>query len=107
MEEMITGYQWMPADGKFRCVYEFPNNMDKEEIHMPPFTTLIAPPVMEPGYEAFWTGESWIVIGAPLPEPPGLDYANLMPEYIQSAKDMGIWTPEMEAKYQAAIAAVV
>jgi hypothetical protein len=58
-EDLITGYQWM-ANKKFGGIYEFPNNKDKEEIHMPPNTTLIAPPLDIPeGKEIYWTGTEW------------------------------------------------
>ncbi|MGZ8270727.1 MAG: hypothetical protein ACXWT5_06050 [Methylophilus sp.] len=58
MEELITGYTWM-ANGAFGGAYQFPNNKDKEEIHVPPHTTLIAPPAVEQGKEAYWTGSAW------------------------------------------------
>lgn len=61
MTEMITGYQW-GDDGHYIGVYEFPNNLDKEEIALPPRTTLLAPPVVtEPFKEAAWDGTQWIV----------------------------------------------
>jgi len=58
MSEMIVGYQW--GDNKaYMCTYSFPNNLDKEEIHLPPNTTLIAPPIVEDNKEAFWSGTKW------------------------------------------------
>lgn len=59
MEEMLKGYQWM-ENKTFGCVYYFPNNKDKEAIHLPPNTTLKEPPSDIPaGQEAFWTGSDW------------------------------------------------
>ncbi len=57
-EQMITGYQY-GANGAFIGVYIFHKNLDKEEIHMPPNTTLIEPLVVTIGKEAFWNGTKW------------------------------------------------
>lgn len=57
-EEMITGYQWM-VNGKYGGEYQFPNNKDQEEIHMPPRTTLIKPPEEVQSKEIYWTGTKW------------------------------------------------
>ena len=43
-EEMITGYQYSPSTGFFTGEYKFPNNKDKDDIYLPPYTTLKAPP---------------------------------------------------------------
>lgn len=59
----ITGYQW-GDDLRFIGPYTFDNNGDKEEIHLPPRTTLIEPPQNLPvDQEAAWeAGRSrWIV----------------------------------------------
>lgn len=59
----IKGYQW-GDDGSFIGVYPFPNNQDKEEIHLPPRTTLIAPPTIIPaGYEAAFdvSTQKWVI----------------------------------------------
>jgi len=61
METMIKGYQYK-SNKRFGGDYEFPNNFDKEEIHMPPNTTLIAPPVIPEGKEALWDGTSWSLV---------------------------------------------
>jgi hypothetical protein len=58
MEEILTGYQWMD-NMTFGCVYPFYNNMDKEEILMPPKTTLVVPPSPIEGKEIYWTGSNW------------------------------------------------
>lgn len=62
MEELITGYQYK-ANGRYNGVYRFPNNKDKEDIHLPPMTTLVAPPPISElaeGMEHAWDGKSWI-----------------------------------------------
>lgn len=61
--EKITGYQW-GDDSRFIGIYTFDNNADKEEIHLPPRTTLEAPPVgMAVDEEAAWSERlgHWIV----------------------------------------------
>lgn len=59
-QKMITGYQW-GIKGQFIGTYEFHNNQDKDELHVPPFTTLVCPPVFAVGQEAIWNGEGWMV----------------------------------------------
>lgn len=60
-EYYIKGYQW-GAYGQFIGEYDFPANKDQYDIHMPPNTTLIAPPRDLPvDKEAAWDGEKWIV----------------------------------------------
>jgi len=61
METMIKGYQYK-SNKRFSGDYEFPNNLDKEEIHMPPNTTLVAPPVIPVGKEAIWDGKGWSLV---------------------------------------------
>ena len=61
METMIKGYQYK-SNKRFSGEYEFPNNLDKEEIHMPPNTTLVAPPVIPTGKEALWDGKGWSLV---------------------------------------------
>lgn len=49
---LITGYQYGP-NFSLLGVYQFPNNEDKEDIHLPPNTTLAVPPMTIPdGQEA-------------------------------------------------------
>jgi hypothetical protein len=52
MEKTIMGYQY--GDGNvYIGSYEFPDNLDKPEVHLPPRTTLKAPPKnIEPGFQA-------------------------------------------------------
>jgi|PlaIllAssembly_1097288.scaffolds.fasta_scaffold00627_6 hypothetical protein len=54
----VTGYSIM-ADGMYGGVYQFPNNLNSLEIHVPPMTTLDAPPVAGVGEAAFWNGSEW------------------------------------------------
>lgn len=56
--DTVTGYQYSPESGQFIGEYTFPNNKDKEEVHLPPNTTLEAPPVAE-GHVAFFVDGSW------------------------------------------------
>ncbi|MFZ6687495.1 hypothetical protein ACO0K0_07085 [Undibacterium sp. SXout11W] len=59
--DTMTGYQW-GDDGQFIGLYPFPNNNDKEEVHLPPRTTLTAPPnELAVDEEAFWDGEQWLL----------------------------------------------
>lgn len=58
METMIKSYQYK-SNKRYSGIYEFPNNLDKEEIHIPPNTTLVAPPVIPEGKEALWDGKVW------------------------------------------------
>jgi hypothetical protein len=58
MEIMIKGYQYK-SNKRFSGEYEFPNNLDKEEVHIPPSTTLVAPPTIPVGKEALWDGKVW------------------------------------------------
>lgn len=62
MSDLITGYQYGDNDG-FTGVYVFPNNLDKDDIHMPPNTVLNEPPLSElkPGEECAWNGKKWFI----------------------------------------------
>jgi len=70
-KKMLTGYQY-GDDMTFTCVYLFPNNEDQPAIHMPPRTTLVAPPAVDAGmvpqYEA--ASDSWTVVPKPELAPP-------------------------------------
>ena len=61
MEILITGYQYK-SNKRFGGVYEFPQHKDQEPIHLPPNTTLVAPPVIPEGKEALWNGDGWILV---------------------------------------------
>jgi hypothetical protein len=106
MEEMITGYQYGPAHGEFRCVYEFPNNMDKEEIHMPPFTTLISPPDVPAGMMAYWNDAVWelkVDISSLKVDPiPEEDIGKLLPEFVADLIRFGLWSDDLQQKYDIA-----
>lgn len=61
MENILTGYQW-GEDGSYIGPYSFHNNLDKEEVHLPPNTTLVPPPMVTESFkEAAWDGEKWFV----------------------------------------------
>jgi hypothetical protein len=58
-QQLIKGYQWM-ANMAYGGIYEFPRNLDKVQVHLPPNTTLVAPPAIIPeGQEAYWNGTQW------------------------------------------------
>lgn len=63
MEILITAYQY--GDNKhFIGGYKFPKHKD-HDIHLPPNTTLVAPPANIPkGKEARWNGTTWDVVNA-------------------------------------------
>jgi hypothetical protein len=106
MEEFIKGYQWSPETKQYMGEYVFPNNGDKEKIHMPPFTTLISPPICEKGYTSYWNGNEWNIDVDPsvlTPHPPIDDYYMLMSDYIEYLKENDLWTPEDEIKRQEAL----
>jgi len=106
MEEFITGYQWSSETKKYIGKYVFPNNRDKEEIHMPPFTTLIIPPICEKGYTSFWDGNKWNIDVDPnsvVDHPPIDDYELVMPDYIDYLKSNDLWTEDDENKRQEAL----
>ena len=78
MDPLITGYSYM--DNKvYGGIYVFPNNLDKEEIHMPPNVTLTKVPEIPEGFQAVYQPESdrWllqeipkpVVVAPELPEP--------------------------------------
>jgi hypothetical protein len=102
-EELILGYQWSPVNKEYRGEYRFPNNKDKDEIHIPPFTTLTKPPTTSKGYTAFWNDDDWIVVETPLVHQPIEDYASLRQEFIDYLKEEGSWTDEDEKKYHDSI----
>jgi len=100
-EQFVKGYQWSPNDNKFMGEYFFIRNKDKEEIHMPPFTTLLVPPVSEKGYSPYWDGNNWYIDVDPdavTEHPPIDDYTMLMPDYIDFLKQNDLWTDEDEQK---------
>lgn len=51
-DNMITGYQY-GDDCSYTGPYTFPDNKDKDAVHLPPHTTLLVPPIDLPaGMEA-------------------------------------------------------
>ena len=52
-EKLITGYQY-GATNQFIGEYQIHNNQDKDELHMPPNTTLVSPPFVPKGKQAIW-----------------------------------------------------
>jgi len=107
-ETFIKGYQWSPVDGHFVGDYEFPNNLDKEEVHLPPFTTLTPPPCDVPcGCCVFWRNGAWVIEADPTPKPerpPIDDYTMLMPWYIEHLKKEGQWSEEDQQNLDEALA---
>ena len=58
---IVTGYQYGDDNG-FIGEYSFENNRDKDAIHLPPRTTLQAPPRNLPvDQEAAWDGNTWVI----------------------------------------------
>jgi hypothetical protein len=106
MDEFIKGYQWSPKTKQYMGEYIFPNNGDKEEIHMPPFTTLISPPICEKSYSSYWDGNKWNIDVDPnsvVDHPPIDDYELVMPDYIDYLKSNNLWTEDDENKRQEAL----
>lgn len=57
----LTGYQYGDS-GQFIGPYQFEKNKDKEEVHLPPRTTLTAPPsALAVDEEVWFDGEDWAV----------------------------------------------
>ena len=107
MEKMITGFQFSPLDDRYMGEYEFPNNMDQEEIHLPPNTTLERPPAVGADKIVFRKEGKWVVEENPQPQsahPEIADYAGLKPFFIDHLRALGQWSEEDQAKYDAAMA---
>ena len=105
-QEFILGYQWIPETKKYNGEYIFPNNKDKDEIHMPPFTTLVKPPETEKEFSAYWNYNEWVINADPdvvSDHPPIDDYELLMPDFIEYLKEHDLWTEEDEIKRQEAL----
>lgn len=111
-EELITGYQYSPDNGAYMGVYRFPNNKDKEEIHLPPYTTLVSPPETWPEpMHPVWNGTEWILelddnlSGIKTPDiTDKLDYVKITDLFIEELKSTGQWTARMQEKFDAAAA---
>jgi hypothetical protein len=61
MEIMIKGYQYK-SNNCYAGEYQFPQHKDQDPIHVPPNTTLIAPPKIPEGKDALWNGLSWSLV---------------------------------------------
>lgn len=64
LPDTVIGYGFR-ADKKFSGAYEFPRNRDRLEIHWPPNTVEVKPPVAPKGYAPFWNGASWDILEDP------------------------------------------
>jgi hypothetical protein len=105
-EELILGYQWSPENNRYAGEYRFPNNKDKEEIYMPPFTTLVSPPETKLGFCPYWNGNEWFIDidpNAVTEHPPIDDYEMVMPDYIDYLKSLDLWTEDDENKRKTAL----
>jgi len=105
-QEFILGYQWSSETKKYMGEYRFPKNKDKDEIYMPPFTTLVKPPETEREFATYWNGNEWHIDFDPIEiieHPPITDYNMLMPDYIKYLKENDLWTDEDEIKMQKAL----
>jgi hypothetical protein len=105
-QEFILGYQWSLETKKYMGEYRFPKNKDKDEIYMPPFTTLIPPPICEKNHSPYWDGTEWHIDFDPIEiieHPPITNYNMLMPDYIEYLKENDLWTDEDEIKMQKAL----
>lgn len=100
MEKMITGHQFSPVDGRYVGAYDFPDNKDQDEVHLPPFTTLDAPPACDEGHAAFWQNGFWVVRAIPeqIAVPEITDYAMITEGFIQYLISVGKWTAEDQQK---------
>lgn len=110
-EDLITGYQYGPEKGEFRGEYRFPNNMDKDEIHVPPFTTLVAPPADVPfGKYPCWDGKKWILkldenlSGIKPQEPPIENLGGMRRDFVEEQIARGLWPESRLAEYEVAAA---
>lgn len=110
-EEYITGYQYNPETGEYRGEYKFPNNKDKEEVHMPPNTTLTPPPGDVPsGLVPCWKDDAWVLkvdddIVIKVQSIPAELYATLLPEFASDQMRFGLWTQSEYDAWELAYAA--
>lgn len=94
MTKLIKGYQY-GDEKQYIGEYEFEDNLDKEDVHIPPRTTLIPPPAVPEGMRAVWNGTSW-----------GLEES---PEakFMREAQALANQLAAQEAEVQAQIAAEI
>lgn len=107
MEQTIKGFQYDPKTGRYVGEYDFPNNMDQEEIHLPPNTTLERPPACEAGQIPVMVDGVWVVQPDPIsaPKKPPIDnYLMLTDAFIEEMERQGLWTSEDRRLREEAIA---
>lgn len=69
----ITGYQY-GDHGHFIGAYQFEKNKDKDDIHMPPRTTLKTPPTdLQSDEEVHFDGSDWAIRKLTMPWLPDRD----------------------------------
>ena len=87
----IIGYQFGEYN-QFIGEYSFPNNMDKDEIHLPNNTTLVKPPKIKDGFEAIWniTDQKWYSKTKPSESVP-----EITPEPTKPSESVPEITPEL------------
>lgn len=102
MAELITGYQYSPVDGHYIGEYQFPNNEDQDDIHLPPYTTLVEPTVVD-NTQAFWVNGAWENREVPRENTEWIDitdFVQINESFVQQMKSLGMWTPEAQQKYE-------
>lgn len=107
MQNTITGFQFDPKTGRYIGEYEFPNNMDQEDIHLPPNTTLERPPAAEEGKIAVRVDNGWQIQNDPnaaKQRPQIDDYLMLTDGFIAMMEEQGLWTSEDRRLREEAIA---
>lgn len=107
MEQTIKGFQYDPKTGRYVGEYDFPNNMDQEEIHLPPNTTLERPPEAKEGEVVVRVDDTWQIQADPNfknARPPIDDYLMLTDSFIAMMEEQGLWTSEDRRLREEAIA---
>ena len=94
--QLIQGFQYSPTSFMFIGEYFFPNNEDKDEIHMPPNTTLVPPPDGVPdGFSVYWRDGAWVLDNDTDSTTkitfPDVHKDDLTEEFVQDCKNFGIY----------------
>jgi hypothetical protein len=103
---MITGFQYSPDNGIFIGEYVFPDNLDKEEVHLPPNTTLEKPPIKEAGKIIKRVGDTWIQTPFKSVKTEKIEitnYAEIKEFYVDHLKSIGQWSDDDQLKYDQAL----